>query len=67
MLGRMDRHAPLNRPARQDQGVDPGVDVDRAAAYREAVARIGLLLEGETDWVAAMATVGRLSLMDYLR
>ncbi len=25
--------------------------------YREVIARIGLLLDGETDWVAAMATV----------
>ena len=32
-------------------------DAGRAAAYREVVARIGLLLDGETDWVAAMATV----------
>ena len=31
--------------------------VNRAAAYGEVVARIGLLLEHETDWVAAMATV----------
>src|SRR5262245_31830734 len=31
--------------------------VNRAAAYREVVARIELLLEDETDWVAAMATV----------
>jgi hypothetical protein len=30
---------------------------DRAATYREVIARIGLLLEGETDWVAAMATI----------
>ena len=30
---------------------------ERRAAYREVAARIGLLLEGETDWVAAMATV----------
>jgi GAF domain-containing protein len=30
---------------------------ERAAAYREVLARIGLLLEGEADWVAAMATV----------
>jgi L-methionine (R)-S-oxide reductase len=33
------------------------VDADRAAAYRETLARIALLLEGETDPVAAMATV----------
>ena len=33
------------------------VAVNRAAAYGEVVARIGLLLDGETDWVAAMATV----------
>ena len=31
--------------------------VNRASAYREVVARIELLLEDETDWVAAMATV----------
>ncbi len=30
---------------------------ERVAAYGEVIARIGLLLEGETDWVAAMATV----------
>jgi GAF domain-containing protein len=29
----------------------------RAAAYREVLERIELLLDGETDWVAAMATV----------
>jgi GAF domain-containing protein len=29
----------------------------RAAAYAEVLERIELLLEGETDWVAAMATV----------
>jgi len=29
----------------------------RAAAYSEVLDRIRLLLEGETDWVAAMATV----------
>lgn len=30
---------------------------DRAALYRDVAARIALLLEGETDWVAALATV----------
>ncbi|HMB68998.1 MAG TPA: GAF domain-containing protein [bacterium] len=29
----------------------------RAAAYSEVLDRIRLLLEGETDWVAAMATI----------
>ncbi|MGQ0722253.1 MAG: GAF domain-containing protein [Candidatus Eiseniibacteriota bacterium] len=29
----------------------------RAAAYQEVLERIDLLLEGETDWIAAMATV----------
>jgi GAF domain-containing protein len=29
----------------------------RAAAYQEVLERIRLLLDGETDWVAAMATV----------
>lgn len=35
----------------------PRTSTARAAAYREALDRIRLLLEGETDWVAAMATV----------
>lgn len=30
---------------------------DREGAYTEVLGRIRLLLEGETDWVAAMATV----------
>lgn len=30
---------------------------DRAARYEETFARIDALLDGETDWVAAMATV----------
>lgn len=30
---------------------------DREDTYREVLARIDALLEGETDWVAAMATV----------
>lgn len=30
---------------------------ERAAHYREVVARIGGVLDGEDDWVAAMATV----------
>lgn len=33
------------------------VQAARAAAYREVLERIRLLLDGETDWVAAMATV----------
>jgi L-methionine (R)-S-oxide reductase len=33
------------------------VSIDRESAYREVAGRIRLLLEGETDWVAAMATV----------
>jgi GAF domain-containing protein len=35
---------------------EPAPD-DRARSYSEVIARIGLLLERETDWVAAMATV----------
>lgn len=33
------------------------MSIDRERAYREVLGRIRLLLEGETDWVAAMATV----------
>jgi GAF domain-containing protein len=36
-------------PARKDRS--------RADAYREVLDRIELLLDGETDWIAAMATV----------
>ncbi|MFN8177972.1 MAG: GAF domain-containing protein [bacterium] len=54
--GRPDLQEPgSDRPSREGHAGEPGAD--RAASYREAVARIGLLLEGETDWVAAMATV----------
>lgn len=35
----------------------PETSAARAAAYDEVLDRIRLLLEGETDWVAAMATV----------
>jgi GAF domain-containing protein len=35
----------------------PKTSAARAAAYAEVLDRIRLLLEGETDWVAAMATV----------
>lgn len=35
----------------------PAVPTDRAARYREVSARIDALLEGEDDWIAAMATV----------
>lgn len=42
----MDSHLKISRPT----------GTDRAAAYREVIARIQLLLEGETDPVAAMAT-----------
>ena len=41
-------------PVGSPRSADPA---ERRAAYGEVVARIGLLLEGETDWVAAMATV----------
>ena len=34
----------------------PAAD-DKRTAYREVITRIDRLLEGETDWVAAMATV----------
>jgi GAF domain-containing protein len=37
--------------------VAPKTSAARAAAYREVLERIRLLLDGETDWVAAMATV----------
>jgi len=30
---------------------------DRADAYRDVLERIDLLIDGETDWIAAMATV----------
>ena len=36
---------------------EESVAADRARMYREVIARVGLLLEGETDGVAAMATV----------
>lgn len=48
--------ADVNRAIGHREAEAPA-DADRAAAYREVVARIALLLEGETDWVAAMATV----------
>ncbi|MBT8401087.1 MAG: GAF domain-containing protein [Rhodothermia bacterium] len=32
-------------------------DSERASGYEQVIARISLLLEGEDDWVAAMATV----------
>lgn len=32
-------------------------DTERTAAYEAALKRIGALLDGETDWIAAMATV----------
>lgn len=46
--------------SRAGTGEHPAGRVDAAERerdYREALARIGLLLEGEGDWVAAMATV----------
>ena len=33
------------------------VTLDRQATYEDVQRRIGALLEGETDWIAAMATV----------
>ena len=35
----------------------PTLAADRTAAYADVRARIDSLLDGETDWVAAMATV----------
>jgi GAF domain-containing protein len=35
----------------------PAVTTDRAAAYEAALQRIDALLDGEDDWIAAMATV----------
>ena len=35
----------------------PDADVPREVRYAETIARIEALLEGESDWIAAMATV----------
>lgn len=40
-----------------NDGAGPEMDTERATAYQEVIAHISALLEGEDDWVAAMATV----------
>jgi GAF domain-containing protein len=45
-----DSRPPLPSPS-------PDVPTSRAARYAQVRARLDALLEGETDWVAAMATV----------